>query len=99
MSIQKRWDEIGKVPRDKIKVAEERLRKIEAAVRKLDEDHWNKHNPERQERSDGFLDQLNDAIAKLEAELAEAQATGDKKKIAAAQDALDARNAWLSALK
>ena len=99
MSIQKRWDEIGKVPREKIKVAEERLRKIEAAVRKLDEDHWNKHNPERQERSDGFLDQLNDAIAKLEAELAEAQATGDKKKIAAAQDALDARKAWLSALK
>jgi len=99
MSIQKRWDEIGKVPREKIKVAEERLRKIEAAVRKLDEDHWNKHNPERQERSDGFLDQLNDAIAKLEAELAEAQTTGDKKKIAAAQDALDARKAWLSALK
>lgn len=99
LSIQKRWDEIGKVPRDKIKVAEERLRKIETAVRKLDEDHWNKNNPERQERSDGFLGQLNEAIAKLEAELAEAQASGDAKKIAAAQDALDARKAWLGALK
>lgn len=98
-SIQKRWDEIGKVPRDKIKVAEERLRKIETAVRKLDEDHWNKSNPERQQRSEGFLGQLNDAIAKLEAELAEAKATGDSKKIAAAQDALDARKAWLGALK
>ncbi|WP_010202684.1 DUF349 domain-containing protein [Salinibacterium sp. PAMC 21357] len=99
LSIQQRWDEIGKVPRDKIKVAEERLRKIETAVRKLDEDHWNKSNPERQERSDGFLGQLNEAIAKLEAELAKAQATGDAKKIAAAQDALDARKAWLGALK
>ncbi|MGV8852725.1 MAG: DUF349 domain-containing protein, partial [Rhodoglobus sp.] len=99
LSIQKRWDEIGKVPRDKIKVAEERLRKIETAVRKLDEDHWNKSNPERQERSDGFLGQLNEAIAKLETELAEAQKTGDAKKIAAAQDALDARKAWLGALK
>lgn len=99
LSIQKRWDEIGKVPRDKIKVAEERLRKIETAVRKIDEDHWNKNNPERQERSDGFLGQLNEAIAKLEAELAEAQASGDAKKIAAAQDALDARKAWLGALK
>ena len=98
-SIQKRWDEIGKVPRDKIKVAEERLRKVETAVRKLDEDHWNKSNPERQERSEGFLGQLNDAIQKLEAELAEAQATKDAKKIAAAQDALDARKAWLGALK
>ena len=98
-SIQKRWDEIGKVPRDKVKVAEERLRKVETAVRKLDEDHWNKNNPERQERSEGFLGQLNEAIEKLEAELAEAQATKDAKKIAAAQDALDARKAWLSALK
>jgi len=99
LSIQKRWDEIGKVPRDKIKTAEDRLRKVEAAVRKLDEDHWHKNNPERQERSEGFLGQLNDAIAKLEAELAEAKATGDAKKIAAAQDALDARRAWLGALK
>ncbi|MGV8857221.1 DUF349 domain-containing protein [Rhodoglobus sp.] len=99
LSIQKRWDEIGKVPRDKIKVAEERLRKIETAVRKLDEDHWNKSNPERQERSEGFLGQLNDAIAKLEAELAEAKATGNARKIADAQDALDARKAWLGALK
>ncbi|MBH0115555.1 DUF349 domain-containing protein [Salinibacterium sp. NG253] len=99
LSIQKRWDEIGKVPRDKIKTAEERLRKVEAAVRKLDEDHWHKNNPERQERSEGFLGQLNEAIAKLEAELADAQATGNAKKIAAAQDALDARKAWLGALK
>lgn len=99
LSIQKHWDEVGKVPREKIKVAEERLRKIETAVRKLDEDHWNKSNPERQERSEGFLGQLNEAIAKLEAELADAQASGDVKKIAAAQDALDARKAWLGALK
>jgi hypothetical protein len=99
LSIQKRWDDIGKVPRDKIKAAEERLRKIETAVRKLDEDHWNTSNPERQERSDGFLGQLNEAIAKLEAELAEAKSTGNAKKIAAAQDALDARKAWLGALK
>jgi len=99
LSIQKRWDKIGKVPRDKVKVVEDRLRKVETAVRKLDEDHWQKNNPERQERESGFLGQLNDAIAKLERELADATATGDKKKVAAAQEALDARKAWLSALK
>ena len=97
LSIQKRWDKIGKVPRDHVKLVEDRLRKVESAVRKLDEDHWQKNNPERQERSDGFLGQLNEAIAKLERELAEAQTGGDKKKIAAAQEALDARKAWLSA--
>jgi len=98
LSIQKRWDKIGKVPRDKVKVVEDRLRKVETAVRKLDEDHWQKNNPERKERESGFLGQLNDAIAKLERELADAQATGDKRKIKEAQEALDARKAWLGAI-
>ena len=97
-SIQKRWDAIGKVPRDKVKVVEDRLRKVEAAVRKLDEEHWQKNNPDRKERESGFLGQLNEAIAKLEQELSAAKASGDKIKIAAAQEALDARKAWLGAL-
>lgn len=96
--IQRRWDKIGKVPRDKVKVVEDRLRRIETAVRKLDEDFWQKNNPERQERESGFLGQLNDAIAKLERELADAKASGDKRKITEAQEALDARKAWLGAL-
>jgi hypothetical protein len=97
-SIQKRWDAIGKVPRDKVKVVEDRLRKVETAVRKLDEEHWHKNNPDRKERESGFLGQLNEAIAKLEQELSAAKASGDKIKIAAAQEALDARKAWLGAL-
>lgn len=98
LSIQKRWDAIGKVPRDKVKLIEDRLRKVETAVRKLDEEHWRKNNPERQERESGFLGQLNEAIAKLEKELAEAKAGGDAKQIAAANEALEARKAWLGAL-
>ena len=94
-SVQRRWDKIGKVPRDKVKTIEDRLRKVETAVRKLDEDHWNKSNPEKQARSEGLASQLLDAIAKLESELAEAKAGGDKKKIVAAQEALDARKLWL----
>lgn len=97
-SIQARWDAIGKVPREQVRVIEDRLRKVESAVRKLDEDHWNRTNPERQQREQGFLGQLNEAIAKLESELDEAKASGDKKRIAAAQEALDARKAWLGAI-
>jgi hypothetical protein len=98
-SIQRRWDKIGKVPRDKVKTVDERLRKVEAAVRKLDDDHWQKSNPEKQARSEGLASQLNDAIAKLERELADAKATGDAAKVAAAQEALDARKLWLGAIK
>lgn len=99
LSIQKRWDKIGKVPREQVKVVEDRLRKVEAAVRKLDEEHWQRNNPERQQREEGFLGQLTEAIAKLERELEAAKAGGDKKKIAEAEEALDARRAWLGALK
>ncbi|MCY7411902.1 MAG: DUF349 domain-containing protein [Salinibacterium sp.] len=99
LSIQKRWDNIGKVPRDQVRGLDDRLRLVETEVRKLDEEHWQKNNPERQQRSDGFAGQLADAIAKLERELDEARAKGDEKKIAAAQEALDARKAWLGAVK
>ena len=97
-AIQTRWDQVGKVPRDKVKTIEDRLRKVETAVRKLDDDHWQKNNPERQARSEGLASQLHDAIAKLEQELADAQASGDAKRIAQAQEALDARKAWLGAI-
>lgn len=98
LSIQKRWDKIGKVPRDKVKTIEDRMRKVENAVRKLDEDHWQRNNPERQQREEGFLGQLTESIAKLERELDAAKASGNAKKITEAQEALDARKAWLGAL-
>jgi hypothetical protein len=98
LGIQRRWDAIGKVPRDKVKTIEDRLRKVETAVKKLDDDHWQRTNPEKQARSEGLASQLHDAIAKLERELEDAKAKGDKKKIADAQEALDARKVWLNAI-
>jgi hypothetical protein len=97
-SIQRRWDEIGKVPRDQVRVIEDRLRKVENHLKKLDEDHWTKNNPETKARTEGLAGQLNAAIAKLEAELEDAKATGDKAKIDAATEALEARKVWLNAL-
>lgn len=96
--VQRRWDEIGRVPRDHVKRVEERLRAIEQHVRRLDDEHWERNNPERKARAEGFTSQLESAISGLEAELAAAQASGDAARIASAQEALDARRAWLSAL-
>ena len=98
LGVQRRWDSIGKVPRDKVKPIEDRLRKVEAAVRKLDEDHWQRSNPEKQARSDGLASQLLNAISRLQGELDEAKASGNTKKVAEAQEALDARKIWLDAL-
>lgn len=96
--VQRRWDEIGRVPRDQVRVVEDRLRKIENHVRSLEDERWQREDPEKKARSEGMLGQLQDAIAKLESELAAAEASGDQKAIAAAKEALDARRAWLKAV-
>lgn len=97
-SIQRRWDAAGKVPREHVRAVEDRMRRIEAAVRGLEEEHWRRDDPEKRARSESMERQLHEAISGLEAELAAAQESGDAARIAAAQEALDARKAWLSAL-
>lgn len=97
-NIQRKWDEIGRVPRDHFKAIEERLRKVEAHVRKLDDEHWQATNPEKQARTSGLQAQLDAAIEKLEQELAAAEAKGDAKAAKEARDALEARRTWRAAL-
>jgi hypothetical protein len=96
--IQRSWDEIGRVPRDQVRPVEDRLRKVENHVRSLEDERWQREDPEKKARSEGMLGQLQDAIAKLEAELAAAEAAGDERAIASARDALEARRAWLKAV-
>lgn len=96
--IQRRWDEVGRVPRAQFKQVEDRLRNIEQHVRKLDDEHWANSNPEKQARQTGMAAQLNDAIAKLEQDLADAKAKGNAKAIKEAEEALSARQAWLKVI-
>jgi len=98
-ALQKKWDAAGKVPRAQLKPTEERMRKVEAAVRKLEDSHWNESNPEKQARSQGLAGQLEDKIAQLEIELAQAKAAKDAKAVAAAEEAIAAQKSWLAVLK
>lgn len=97
--IQDRWDAVGRVPRDRFRDVEEQLRRIEAHVRKLDDDHWANSNPEKQARQSGLSSQLHDAIAKLEADVEKAKASGNPKQLKEAEEALAARQAWLRAIE
>jgi hypothetical protein len=98
-TIQERWDEIGPVPRDDARTVEGQLRKIEQAVRKMDDDAWREHNPEKKARSDDMVAQLTDSIAQLESDLASARATSDTGRITEITEALEARRRWLDALR
>ncbi|MFV0319421.1 MAG: DUF349 domain-containing protein [Microbacterium sp.] len=97
--IQRRWDEIGRIfPRDKERALDDELRKVEQALRAREDADWKRNNPETRARADDMTQQLTDAIAKLEDELTAARAGGDATAIAAAEEALAARKAWLGAL-
>lgn len=99
LEIQKRWEKAGKVPKDKIRVTEDKLRAIESKVKQAEQDHWRKTDPAAIDRSNGVIAQLEDSIAKLDADLKKATDTKDAAKIKAATEALEARKSWLEVVK
>ena len=94
-SIRDRWEEAGKVPRADMGRIEAGLRKVEDAVRHAEDENWKRSNPETKARTNSALSQLEAAIAGLKDDLAAAEKAGDQRKIKAAQEALEARQAWL----
>ncbi|KNH18919.1 ATPase [Arthrobacter sp. ZBG10] len=98
-SVRDRWEEAGKVPRADMGRIEAGLRKVEDAVRHAEEEQWQRSNPERKARTNSALSQLESAIAGLQDDLAKAEKTGDQRKIKAAQEALEARQAWLDQIQ
>ncbi|KAA9151475.1 DUF349 domain-containing protein [Microbacterium lushaniae] len=97
--IQRRWDEIGRVhPRDVERSLDDQLRAIEQGVRTREEADWKRNNPETKARANDMTRQLTEAIDKLEAEVAEAEARGDERSAKQAREALEARRTWLRAV-
>lgn len=94
-SIQDRWEKAGRVSRDQFAQTEDKLKAIEARVRKVEAEHWKANDPAAKARKDDVTIKLEEAIAKLEKELA---ATTDKKKIAELTESIAARRAWLAAI-
>lgn len=97
--IQRRWDEIGRIfPRDTERSLDDELRRVETALRSREDADWKRNDPEQKARANDMTRQLTDAIEKLEEELEVAKKSGDKRAIANATEALEARRSWLKAL-
>jgi hypothetical protein len=93
--IQERWERVGGVPRDAQEKLEGGLRRVEEAVRKADDTHWRRSNPEALSRAKGTVEQIRAAIRALETQLERAQAAGDEQAMQRAEEALTARREWL----
>ncbi len=93
--LAERWDAAGKVPRDRMKDLEGRMRKVEQAIRGVEDDQWKRSNPEARARAADTVGQLESSLEELEAKKAKAEAAGNTKKAAEHAAAIEARQAWL----
>lgn len=97
--ISERWDAAGKVPRDRIKEFDARIRTVEQAIRGLEDEKWRRSDPEKSARADDMVGKLEAAIAKVEADLAKARATGNAKRVKDLEDNLESRQSFLEMAK
>jgi hypothetical protein len=93
--LAERWDAAGKVPRDQIGELEGRMRKVEQAIRGVEDDQWRRSDPEKSARAGDMVTKLRDAITKLETQLEAARAAGDDKRAAQLESDLEARRTFL----
>ncbi len=93
--VAERWDAIGKVPRDKIRPLEERMRAVEQAITGIEEEKWRRTDPEKSARADDMVAKLQEAIHQVEADLERARTSGDEKRITELEENLASRRAFL----
>ncbi len=93
--IADRWEAAGKVPRERIKELEGRMRVVEQAIRSLEDEQWSKSDPEKSARADGMVTQLEAAIAQVESDLAKARESGNEKKVKELEENLASRQSFL----
>jgi polyhydroxyalkanoate synthesis regulator phasin len=97
--IADRWDAAGKVPRDRMKELEGRIRKVEQEIRGVEEDQWKRSDPEKSARADDMVSKLEAAIADVEADLEKAKAAGNDKKVKELEENLVSRQSFLEMAK
>ncbi|SER43633.1 DUF349 domain-containing protein [Corynebacterium cystitidis] len=74
--LQEKWEEIGYVPRGKVREYEDKISAVEKRVSDAEESRWRRTDPEAQARVDQFQSKADD----LQAQADKAAADGNEKK-------------------
>lgn len=103
--IQEAWEKAGHVPRNDKDKVERRLKAVEDALRKVQEEQWHRSKPEVVERANSLVSSFEASIAKLEKQKAAAIAAGKSSdvtkldsQIAQAQSLLEAARSGAATL-
>lgn len=93
--IADRWEAAGKVPRDRMKELEGRIRKVEQEIRTTEDEQWRRTDPEKSARADDMVSKLETALAEIEQQLADARTAGNERKVKELEENLASRQAFL----
>ncbi|RCW44018.1 uncharacterized protein DUF349 [Halopolyspora algeriensis] len=91
--VQQRWDEIGKVPRDRMRELEGRLRAVVDRVRSTSDAQWRRTDPEAQAR----VEQFREKVEQFEAQANKARSSGDQRRAEKAEQQAEQWREWLTA--
>jgi len=94
-TVHEKWEAAGHVPRASKDAVENRLRKVDEAVRAAEQAEWARTNPEARARAEATVTQLQASIAGLEKDAAAAREAGNEKKAVEAETAAETRRTWL----
>ncbi|OZM74477.1 DNA repair ATPase [Amycolatopsis antarctica] len=91
--IQERWDEIGKVPRERIRDLDGRLKAVQDKVRSAEESKWRRSDPEAQARAAQFRER----VEQFESQAEKARAAGDERRAKQAEEQAAQWREWMAA--
>jgi hypothetical protein len=91
--IQERWEAVGRIPRERVRELENRLRAVEERVRAAANAQWKHADPESEAR----VAQFRERVEQYEAQAAKARAAGDDRRATTAQAQADQWREWLAA--
>jgi acetolactate synthase small subunit len=103
--IQEAWEKAGHVPRNDKEKVERRLKAVEDAIRKVQDEIWHRTKPEVVDRANSLVSSFEASIAKLEKQKAAAESAGKtadvtklQAQIAQAQGLLEAARSGAATL-
>lgn len=91
--IQEQWDEIGKVPRERIRELDGRLKAVQDTVKSAEDNRWRRTDPEAQARAAQFRER----VEQYESQAAKARAAGDERRAKKADEQASQWREWLQA--
>jgi hypothetical protein len=89
------YNAIGRVPSERGKAIDARVRAIETAIDEADRREWARTDPQTRSRAQETVNLFSAQVAKLQEQLARAQAKGDKSQIAKTSASITTYQIWL----